>query len=133
MLAGAIGCASAALGILLLAQGWTPGFSAKLMPWISSIKPDSALALALLGAALATTATLPAARWIADALAILVAGLGSARLVQLAFRLHLRLDLLPMVKGVAPGLQGDRIEPSTAFSAVLLAVALLCTHAPART
>ena len=130
-LAGGIGFVSVALGGLLLAEGSTAGLSAKLVPWVSAIKPNTALALALLGASLAITALRPGARWLAGALALLAIVLGLATLAEDLFRLDLRIDRLVIPPAVARGRHPGRIEPSTALAACLLGVALLCTHRPA--
>lgn len=130
-LAGGIGLASVALGGFLLAHGWTAGVSGKLIPWMGAIKPNTALALALLGASLAITALRPGARWLAAALAMLAIILGLATLAEDAFRLDLRIDRLVIPPTLARGRHPGRIEPSSALAAGLLGAALLCTHRPA--
>ena len=131
-LAEGIGFASVALGSALLAQEWTVTSSAKLIPWMSAIKPNTALALVLLGASLATTASRRGSRRLADALAMLAIALGVATLAEHVFRLDLRIDqLVSAALPVAHGLHPGRIEPSTALAAGLLGAALLCTHRPA--
>lgn len=131
-IAGGIGGVSVLLGCVLLAAGWAFGLEGRALPGLSAFKPNTALALVLLGAGLATTAARPAARRLADGLAVLAIGLGLVTLAEFAFRLDLRIDHLmaagwPVSRGLHPG----RIEPSTALAIDLLGVALLCTHRPA--
>lgn len=131
-LAGGIGGASVLLGCVLLAAGWAFGLDGRSLPGLSAIKPNTALALVILGASLATTATRPGARRLADGLAVLAIGLGLATLAEVAFRLDLRIDhLMAAGSPVSHGLHPGRIEPSTALAAGCLGAALLCTHRPA--
>ena len=122
---------SVLLGCVLLAAGWTFGLEGRAFPALSAVKPNTALALVLLGASLATTATRPRARRLADGLAVLVIALGLATLAEAAFRMDLRIDhLMPAGWPIAPGRHPGRIEPNTALAAGLLGAALLCTHRP---
>jgi diguanylate cyclase (GGDEF)-like protein len=131
-LAGGIGCASAALGCSLLAGGWAFGFDATLISGMSPIKPNAALALVLLGSALAIVEARRGARGLADALALLAIALGVATLAEDAFHLDLGIDrLLTAGSAVPHGPHPGRIEPSTALAAALLGAALLCTRRPA--
>jgi len=131
-LAAGIGFASVTLGCIIMAAGWVFGFDTGIIPGAGTMKPNTALILALLGASLAIVEIGRSAPQLADVLAMLVIGLGLATLAEDLFRLDLRIDqLLTAVAPSGHAAHPGRIEPSTALAAGLLGAALLCTRHPA--
>ncbi|HYL01827.1 MAG TPA: GGDEF domain-containing protein [Steroidobacteraceae bacterium] len=128
-----IGVAAFALGCLVLVGGWGFGVSVlqSVLPGLSTMKANTALALAALGTSLATTEPGRRPRGLAMAAAALALALGLVTLAEYTFHLRDGIDQW-LVRDPATPEAAFPGRPAfvTAFTIALLGSALLCAHRP---
>ncbi len=133
ILRSVVGYGAAFLGCVVLLGGWGLGISALkvVLPGLSTMKPNTAVAIVLLGAGLGLTAGGQRARIFGAAAAALVLCLGMATLAEYALNWNAGIDQL-LFKDVdtLPAAFPGRPAAATAAMMALLGTALLCAQRP---
>ncbi len=126
--------AAVLVGCAVLVGGWAFGNDALkgVLPGFSTMKPNTAAAIVMLGAGLAMTAGGRASRAFGATAAVLAVFVGLATLAEYSLGWNAGIDQV-FFKDVAtlPAAFPGRPAPATAVMIALLGAALLCAHRPA--
>jgi len=130
----AAGCAAVAVGCTVLVGGWALGVDAlkSVVSGMSTMKPNTAAGIAMLGAGLALSSFGRRSRFLGEVAAAVALGLGLITVAEYAFAWQAGIDqLLFRDSATAAATFPGRPAVATALMISLLGAALLCVHRPA--